>query len=404
MTWLRNYTKEWAYADYFIASQLLLFSWISRAIPLLVVGLILGIFISKGTFKKDQLSFKKPTIWFFLFFLAHLLGVLWSENLSEAWNDVGMKLSLLAIPLALLFVKLNLRRDQLVQLFILGLFVSCVINYSYAIFRSIYNPEDNQWAYFTESYFSFQMHRSYYAVYLVIGVIASIHEFARSRKIGFLFLGLVFGVAVIQTFSKVGILLLLLSAIPVGIYYAYRMIGSLKASVLLLATIVIAITVFFSSSKMQTRFEKMIGALTSQSNQRETLESNNSRVVMWETSLELISEHPIIGSGTGDVMQVLSDRNIRNGDILLAEKKLNSHNQYLNSWVQLGLLGLLPLIIIFVTGSISAIKNKDLLYVSIVLILGISMFFESSLERQDGVIPITLLVIIFGMIRSPRSV
>jgi O-antigen ligase len=134
------------------------------------------------------------------------------------------------------------------------------------------------------------------------------------------------------------------------------------------------------------------------------LESNNSRVVMWETSLELISEHPIIGSGTGDVMQVLSDRNIRNGDILLAEKKLNSHNQYLNSWVQLGLLGLLPLIMIFVTGSISAIKNKDLFYVSIVLILGISMFFESSLERQDGVIPITLLVIIFGMIRSPRSV
>ena len=404
MTWLRNYTKEWAYADFFIASQLLLFSWISRAIPLLVVGLILGIFISRGTFKKDQLSFKKSTIWFFLFFISHLLGVLWSENLSEAWNDIGMKLSLLAIPLALLFVKLNIRRDQLLQLFILGLVVSCVINYSYAIFRSIYNPEDNQWAYFTESYFSFQMHRSYYAVYLVIGVIASIHEFARSRKIGFLFLGLVFGVAVVQTFSKVGILLLLLSAIPVGIYYAYRMIGSLKTSVLLLATIVIAITVYFSSPKMQTRFEKMIGALTSQSNQKETLESNNSRVVMWETSLELISEHPIIGSGTGDVMQVLSDRNIRNGDILLAEKKLNSHNQYLNSWVQLGLLGLLPLIMIFVTGSISAIKNKDLFYVLIVLILGISMFFESSLERQDGVIPITLLVIIFGMIRSPRSV
>lgn len=404
MTWFKNYTKDWLYADYIIAAQLLFFPWLSRAIPLMVFGLVLGIFISRGTFRRSELSPKKPTIWFFAFFLVHLLGVLWSENQMEAWNDIGMKLSLLVIPLALLFVKLRISRAQLIQLFIYGLMVSCLINYSYAIFRSIYNPEDNQWAYFTESYFSFQMHRSYYAVYLVIGVIAAIQKFAHSRNLLYLLAGFIFSVVTIQTFSKVGILLLLLTAIPFGVFYAYRIIGLFKASAILLATIVIAITVFFSSEKMQVRFEKMLGAMTSKTSQGDTLESNNSRVVMWETSLELISEHPIIGSGTGDVMRVLSNRNIRNGDDILAAKKLNSHNQYLNSWVQLGLIGLLPLLLIFATGVFNGLKNKDLFYVLLLFILGASMFFESSLERQDGVIPITLLVVIFGMVRRPQTV
>lgn len=399
MSWLKSYTKDWEYADYIIAAQLLVFPWFSRLMPLLVVALVVGVFFSRRTFKLENISPKKPAFWMVLLFLMHVVGLLWSEDQLEGWNDIGMKLSLLVIPLAMVLVKINMRREQFSDLLIAGLVLSCVINYSYAIFKSIYHQEDNHWAYFTESYFSFNMHRSYYAVYVVIGAVAALQRFFQSTNWRYLFFVVLFGVVTLQTFSKVGIILLVLTVIPLAAYYFFRMFGGLRAGIFTILILVLGGGVFLSSSKMQVRFQKMVeAALGETSNAPGTIESNSSRVIMWETSLNLFWEAPIIGSGTGDVMHVLKERNIRNGDVLLAKKRLNSHNQYLNNAVQLGLLGLIPLVFIFITSLAVGFKRRDLLFVLTAMILGVSLFFESSLERQDGVIPITLLIICLTMI------
>ena len=399
MNRLKAYTNDWEYADYLIAVQLLVFPWFSRLMPLLVTALVVGVFFSRGEFKRQHLSWKKPTIWLLILFFVHLVGMLWTENQMEGWNDIGMKLSLLVIPLSLLIVKTKMRRVQFADMLIAGLVLSCAVNYAYAIFKSIYHQEDNHWAYFTESYFSFNMHRSYYAIYIVIGVIVAMQRYYQSRKIAYLFAVLVFSAVTLQTFSKVGIILLVLVAFPVGIYYFVKIFGWLKAGIVALALVVLGSVVFLKSDKMQVRFTKMIQAATGESTSAVgTIESNSTRVIMWETSLDLFGEAPILGAGTGDVMDVISSRNIRNGDILLAKKHLNSHNQYLNTAVQLGILGLLPLVFLFLAGIFQSLRQRDLVFFSTVLILGISLFFESSLERQDGVIPISLLIVCLSFI------
>lgn len=403
MNWFKLYTKNWGYEDFLLAAVIFLFPIFGQATPILIVALSLGIFIRRKPFKIDELSPLKPGLWFLVFFLVHLIGMLWTDDQAEGWNDIGMKLSLLAFPLIFLFARLNLSRNQLLEIFLSAMVVSSLVNFGFAIFRSIYNPEDNHWAYFSDAYFSFNMHRSYYAVYAVLGVIISMYCYYTRRKRRFLVSAILLTIVTVLTFSKVGMLLLIIIGVPLACYYFYRLFGVLKTAVFLSIVAISIVTVVTQSTKIRVRFEKMVLALSGDSAASGGMESNTSRVVMWEASLALFSEKPILGFGTGDVQQVLSDRNRENGQYLIANKKLNSHNQFLNTGVQLGLLGMIPLMLMFITGFGTGLKRRDLVLFLTVLVLGTSFLFESSLERQDGVIPTSLLILGLCSIRNKNA-
>jgi O-antigen ligase len=126
-----------------------------------------------------------------------------------------------------------------------------------------------------------------------------------------------------------------------------------------------------------------------------TIESSASRAIMWSTAMGLFSENVVIGVGTGDVSNALDERNLELGNTGVAEKSLNAHNQYLNTAVQLGLAGLIPLLLIFITSFVRAVKTKLIEGILLTLILFLTLMFESFLETQAGIIPVTLLLLLF---------
>ncbi len=70
------------------------------------------------------------------------------------------------------------------------------------------------------------------------------------------------------------------------------------------------------------------------------------RLLFWQNSWELIANNPLIGVGTGDFPSDYAVINQKNSPNLVATD--NPHNQFILAWSQLGLLGLVSLISIFV--------------------------------------------------------
>ena len=397
---IKRFVENWNFNDWCIA-YLLIFSM--AYIKLAAIGIVVFLLVvwfnreEKKPFFKRLLNFRQQEFWFVLFFLVHILGMFWSENTVFGISDISMKLSFFILPTILLLAKINITAKQIQQVFLFGLTISLFLLYSMAIFKSIYNEEDNRWEYFLESEFSGFMHRSYYAAYLSIGAVISFVQFFNlsERKIyGSLFF--LFSFSLLLTMSKAGVIVYLFSMLILIFWLFLKKKMFVIGGITIIGLLSVILTMGYFNIGVSQRFYEMVKTENGvKTINNPSTESNNARIIMWSTSLKVIKENLPFGTGTGDIKDELIKKNISLNNIGVAESKLNSHNQYLNSGVQLGLLGIIGLLGIFITQIYSAISFKriELFLMSLIFIL--SLMVESFLETQAGIIPFTLLSILF---------
>lgn len=108
------------------------------------------------------------------------------------------------------------------------------------------------------------------------------------------------------------------------------------------------------------------------------------RFEFWKTALHIISKHPLIGVGTGDVQQEFNLAYNETNSSLNKESRLRAHNQYLTMTVAFGIAGG----VYFLFGMLFTaiwLKNPGYLYAGFLLIALLSMLTEDTLETQAGV-------------------
>lgn len=115
-----------------------------------------------------------------------------------------------------------------------------------------------------------------------------------------------------------------------------------------------------------------------------------SRLIMWKISLQQLKETPW-GLGTGNVDYALQKRMEGQLHDEFVPKNLNSHNQYLQTGLEIGFVGLFVLVLVIMLLLIKAIKEKNLLLFAIVLSFAFNCLFESMLQRQSGIVFYTVL-------------
>ena len=156
------------------------------------------------------------------------------------------------------------------------------------------------------------------------------------------------------------------------------------------------------------------------------------RLELWAAGWRVFLQHPLLGVGTGDVVDA-SHQQLREMDSPLADTELHTHNQYLNFLVAFGLLGFGLIVFFFVRAIIKgvkhssnqtikqssnqtikqsstqaikhssnqAIKQSSILYVAFLCILLISFVSEDTLETLAG---ITFSVMGFALLAPRQSV
>ncbi len=108
------------------------------------------------------------------------------------------------------------------------------------------------------------------------------------------------------------------------------------------------------------------------------------RLELWRTSIGVIKENLIIGTGIGDVKSVINEGFIKNKSSLVGSG-LKSHNEFIQALISSGLIGLFVLIFSLFFPPIYLHKFNLYLYINFFVIILLSMFWEDTLGTQVGV-------------------
>lgn len=356
---------------------------------------------------KSQLSWRNPGIWLLLFYLMHVVGLINTENMRFANMDLGMKATIGIFPVFFILYKLKVNWLFFVRAFITGAFVSIIANVLLSIGPYMEMRNFNA---FSGEYLSHFMHRGYWAVYMVIAYFFLLKQMIanKSRKSFLLNLvgALVMLVFVVISGAKVGIIVLFFVSAwaVIAIFKRYANKWVLPTA---LGVLIIGISaVIYIIPGIGERLTSMVNAINRpiESFDKEMVESTTARIMLWDSSLELIKENFWFGVGTGDVKDELIKRNIENGYSAIAEKKLNSHNQFFNSHIALGVFGSLFL---FLSLAMNFLKLKsDTLRgwrLGIITILFIALLPESMMETQAGIIPYAFLISFLPSFQAKES-
>ena len=341
-----------------------------------------------------------------LFFGAHLVGVLWSENQSFAWFDVQIKLSFLLFPLLFLVAK-PFDKKQF-EMILSGYLIGCVLAIIYGGVNSAVNfiSGENSYLNFYESNISPTLHIGYFSMYMNFAIIILIHKLYFNSKslfslvnLGRIFLLLLFAVAIFLSTSRNGFLALIAVLLLIVVYSIVSRRKWMFGTLLVLISW-IALSSFLKDYKNSTSdfhgFKQVAVAVEKKEVRKAEWESSAVRLLVWQTAVEIIKENPLLGTGTGDIKDELVKRYKEKEYVYAYKRKYNAHNQFLQTAAALGIPTAILLLIMIISPLFYGWKRWHFLGLFLATIVGIACLTESVLEVQAGVIFYTFFASLFA--------
>ncbi len=326
-------------------------------------------------------------------YLFYVLSLLWSANLGAGLFDLQVKLSLFLIPIILFSEKVleKKTRDSVLKSYIAGCIFSviyCFIN-SLILYFQTHSTES-----FVYIQFSVLFHPTYFSLFLNFAIVVILNIFLTSEKIKkaeiavYSFLLLIFSVSIVLANSKAVLITMFITYLSAALYYGYKK-SRLKESVIITVLILSGfIVLLYRTPQINNRLKdsKRIINEYLQNEKLHDYEGTAQRILVWRSSVKIIKAHLFAGVGAGDVKDKLMEDYEAHHYKYIIEKKLNSHNQYLQTMVALGIPGLLLLLLITLYPLVFSIRNRNYLQLMFILIVAINFLTESMLETQAGVV------------------
>ncbi len=328
-----------------------------------------------------------PSFWWMpLFWLVHLIGMLWSDNQAFGWKDIETKLSFLLLPL--MFASLPMTSERMVNIqrsFVAGVMMAVVFLLSKAFVG--YSQDKDAGHFFYAGLSSALMHPTYLGMYVALALYLVADDWFMSGSkpwstyhfpVVLLFSGVIFLLSARSVILAIGFLL------PVFCLASYMKsnAGPLKPTLVVLALIL----AFFINARVNTNNRMAeLGQSIQQANTGAEHASNsvNSRFEIWSQALSLFKNAPYFGYGTGDVKDCLMESYRASHFTYALEKKLNAHNQYLQTSVALGFLGLLSLLAFLFLPLYPVRFSSFSFFIGLVILNALT---ESIFETQKGVV------------------
>jgi O-antigen ligase len=339
---------------------------------------------------------------FILYFLWLSFGVVWSENTAIALAKLENKLSFILFPILIQLSKMRMTSQQWKSIFVFTMaFVLCLYE-GMALVRYLDSPGKAMADCFSGSVFSPFMHRSYLACYLCLGLVFLADQKSILHKKWFAVLVVFFSIGVIQTLSKIG-LIIWVCLLCLYLMQSMRRL-SMRRLIGVLAVIFgfVVLVVISMGPYIFDRFNNVGQSIKEMQLYNNTsVESNAARLIMWNTSIELLQEHWLMGLGTGDADLALKVRNEELGNVGVASEGLNSHNQFLTTALQIGILGLGLLVWVFVQAWKRSKGNH--LTALVVGVFFLNCLVESFLETQSGVVLFCVLMVLLFDLKDRKG-
>jgi O-antigen ligase len=381
---------------------LLLFGLLAFSIPLFdriaatAIVLIMFTWIIEGKFsqkfqriKRDK--FRRYILLFGLIYLFYLAGFFYSKNQYHALLDLQTKLSLLIFPIifsTLDYNVINWKKGKILYYYVIG----CVVITAVLLGRSFINfLTSNSADEFFYGNLSWYHHASYLSMFLVFAVGILLYQIHTKtifkNKSGLLFHTLIiyFSIFILMLSSKAGILslvIIILSYVGVLLYKKQYLKG-----VAILVVLSVAIWGMFSLfSVTSSRISDAQQTISNETVEKGATDSTSERILIWQSAVSIIRENILFGVGTGDADDALLKTYKTNQYSGALENRLNAHNQYLQTFIAIGIIGFFVLIGVLFIPLYQALKHRNILYLLLLFLVTFNLLFESMLERQAGVV------------------
>jgi O-antigen ligase len=308
-----------------------------------------------------------------------------------SWFTFEKKITLLIIPVV--FFNLNseaIKLKRVLTAFVLAASTLCVIGIGYLIIWGP-NPEflggGNSFAIRTTLENILLIHPTYLSIITVFSASILISNLFSNPDSKFKFLWLL-GIALQTTFvmiiaSRIGIIGLFMTLIFMSFFHRKILKSKLKFIILGIALTGFASWLIPSSNE---RIQELIETAVSD-NQVETNGTNVRQSIYYCTTL-LIKQSWLAGIGTASLQEHLNTCYFMVAAVDIVDNNFNTHNEYLNVWLGLGLLGLIVFLTLIINSFYWA-KGNDI-HLVFLLLFSLFCFTENLLERQVGVLFFTL--------------
>lgn len=372
------------------------------------IGLILTaisvIFLAS---KKEVKRFTTRTHFLFLaFYATYLIGMFFSQDIKEAGHVLESKLSLALFPLLFMFIP---KREIAFKIPILFYSSALVLSFLISIIDStICFTSRHTFSCFISSDFSTIHHPTYMAIYYLVGILLLFFVQSISKRVRYSLI-LLFSLGYLLCMSLSAILFLGLLIAVVGFIWFKQKIGVVKSiglvSVMLMGLIAIINLSKDTISDVEYTYNSLKTYLQSPEDYvkhaNRYLVGNEERLVLWTVSAQAIIEQPM-GYGTGNIDLVIGNKLRSYGLDELAARNFNPHNQYLQTWIETGIFGVLILIGLFFTLLKSAWKHKNWTLFIFVFAFAFNALFESVLQRQSGIVLFAIISFILLLSAEKR--
>lgn len=379
-----------------------------RAVSSMSIGLILLLTLIHKYQTDRRIFNKEHGLGFFLscllFYVLQIISLAYSEDIEEGLIHVQLKSALLFVPAAIYFAAfLNeafRRRVMTGYLFI----VIVASLYCLGIAFSKYLETGSKDAFF---YFElvkpFGHHAIQYSLLVMFGALYTMDRLTRAEYLFNPALHLV-----LASFLLIVIMLLsskLVIAITIACvgYYLLKMIRTRNKQrwilpVAVVGCVALTFGVMFTSNPISKRFDEIIAGDISMINQDKFNQGTyfnglQFRLIQWRFLREILNENNgwISGVGIGDGQHELDEKYIAT-DMYTGEESrgdhgflgFNTHNQFYESLLQTGILGLAAYILIVISMVSMVIRTRNSVLTFITISLLAYTLNESVFETQYG--------------------
>ncbi len=373
-------------------------------LPLLITLLVSSLILDSILTGKFRVKLHVPLLLLVGFYLFYLLRILVSKDKYSMDYALESKFSLFLFPLlvALKWDFFKEHVERILLLFILGCIVSCMVCLFGAFWDSIYyvsgswhfnpyDPHQISWEYggshFKYSNLSYFLHPTYMAAYLLFAFVGGIHLLTKKVLVNrmlvkILYLSLPLFLLMIYLISSKAVILCTLMVLG---FYAFQLFEQ-ENKVLVKTFVLLLFLAIVFAGLQNPRFSSIYNALR---NPKIVLNDSItgsviSRVHIWKAGAILVGSHFFTGVGPGETEKELTRQYQIFGYGELYRLKAGAHNQFLETFVDLGLAGFLLFLAIFIFPLKRALKQGNRLLLIFLFVVGFNLLFESMLGVMAG--------------------
>jgi O-antigen ligase len=365
--------------------------------------------------KMALLKKNRGLILLLLFFILNLLSILWSENKKEAFSWLGIRLALFVLPVALGTLSIRPQvRERIICLFAFCTTIAALGCLLRAIYRFT-NQQDASLLYNDNLTDIIHLQSIYFAMLVNLSIFSYVWLWLnKSPQLNKILAVLSVALLLVVHFllaSRVAIFILYSSILVFALVYMIHYKKLLAGGVLIAGLMAFSFILFFFFPKTINRFREL--TYTNFNYHNNGVESHfnmavdatqwngaNLRLAVWQCGWTVIKDHFFYGTGLGDKRDALMQQYASKGFEFGIRTRRNTHNNYVDVWLSMGLTGLVLFLLAFFVSPLSnSIKNNDWLGIVIVISFALALFSETYMDRNTGNI---IIGFFFGLLSANK--